>query len=212
MADTKISALSALTQSGLDATNDILVVVDDSDKTMGVGGTNKKITAKELVGNSLQDLAQTWDDIGTNFSGLKLNVTDTASSAISKLIDLQIGGVSKFAVEKDGLAVIVKSIGSMDTLSYASSINLDLSAITGTYQTINLTGDITFTTSNRVSGRNVVIRLVCDSTNRNFTFPAGWIFVGTKPTSIVANKTGVLSIMLFGTTDNDAVCAYAEEA
>ena len=36
------------------------------------------------------------------FTSIKLNVTDTASNAASKLMDLQVGGVSKFNVEKTG--------------------------------------------------------------------------------------------------------------
>jgi hypothetical protein len=36
------------------------------------------------------------------FTSVKLNVTDTASNAASKLMDLQVGGVSKFNVDKGG--------------------------------------------------------------------------------------------------------------
>jgi hypothetical protein len=36
------------------------------------------------------------------FTASKINVSDTSSGLISKLIDLQVGGVSKFAVEKTG--------------------------------------------------------------------------------------------------------------
>jgi hypothetical protein len=36
------------------------------------------------------------------FTSVKLNVTDTASNAASKLMDLQVGGVSKFNFRKDG--------------------------------------------------------------------------------------------------------------
>jgi len=39
-----------------------------------------------------------WNDASTAFTGLKLNVTNTASLAGSKLLDLQVGGTSKFEV------------------------------------------------------------------------------------------------------------------
>lgn len=39
------------------------------------------------------------------FTSVKLNVTDTASNAASKLMDLQVGGVSKFNVDKTGNAI-----------------------------------------------------------------------------------------------------------
>lgn len=50
---------------------------------------------------SMVDLAGTWNTTGTP-TGVKLNVTDTASNADSLLVDLQKGGVSQFSVRKDG--------------------------------------------------------------------------------------------------------------
>ncbi len=46
---------------------------------------------------------QTWNASGTTFTGLKLNITSTASAAASLLLDLQVGGSSKFYVDKAGL-------------------------------------------------------------------------------------------------------------
>lgn len=48
------------------------------------------------------DFADTWNDGATTFNGIKLDVTDTASDAASKLIDLQVGGTSRFSVNKNG--------------------------------------------------------------------------------------------------------------
>lgn len=48
------------------------------------------------------DLTDMWNNVGTTFAAIRMNVTDTASQAGSMLIDLQVGGVSKFAVRKDG--------------------------------------------------------------------------------------------------------------
>jgi hypothetical protein len=48
------------------------------------------------------DAAQTWDDGGVTFTGLKFNATDTASAAASLLMDLQVGGASAFNVSKAG--------------------------------------------------------------------------------------------------------------
>lgn len=45
----------------------------------------------------------TWNSGGTTFDGYKLNVIDTASAAASLLLNLQVGGVAKFTVRKDGL-------------------------------------------------------------------------------------------------------------
>jgi hypothetical protein len=48
------------------------------------------------------DLSATWNNAAVTFTGLKFNATDTASIANSFLADLQVGGVSKFTIKKDG--------------------------------------------------------------------------------------------------------------
>lgn len=53
----------------------------------------------------LLDLTQTWNAAGVTFTGLKANITDTASAAGSLLMDLQVGGVSKFKIKKDGALI-----------------------------------------------------------------------------------------------------------
>lgn len=50
----------------------------------------------------IYDIADTWNAIGTTFKGIALNVTDSASGADSLLMDLQVGGSSKFNVRKNG--------------------------------------------------------------------------------------------------------------
>ena len=48
------------------------------------------------------NLTDTWNSSGTTFTSIKMNVTDTASAAGSLLQDLQVGGVSKYSVSKNG--------------------------------------------------------------------------------------------------------------
>lgn len=54
------------------------------------------------------NLSQNWNNAGVNFGGILVNITDSASSAGtsktvgSTLVDLQVGGVSKFQVDKSG--------------------------------------------------------------------------------------------------------------
>jgi hypothetical protein len=49
----------------------------------------------------LLDLSGTWNTTGV-VTGLKLNITDTASASTSKLLDLQVAASSKFNVDKYG--------------------------------------------------------------------------------------------------------------
>ena len=54
------------------------------------------------MAQTLDNLSYTWNNAGTTFTGIKYNVTDTASASNSLLMDLHVGGVSKFKVSKDG--------------------------------------------------------------------------------------------------------------
>jgi hypothetical protein len=66
--------------------------------TIGIGATGYSLTGSASA--SFVDLAGTWNTTGTP-TLIKANVTDTASNAASLLMDLQVGGVSVFAVRKD---------------------------------------------------------------------------------------------------------------
>ncbi len=58
------------------------------------------------------NIPDTWADGGTTFDGIKIDVTNTASADASKLLDLQVGSVSKFSVNHDGaLAPDVRTAG-----------------------------------------------------------------------------------------------------
>lgn len=65
------------------------------------------------------DLSQTWNDAGVTFTGVKLNVTNTASAAASLLMDLQVGGVSKFKTTKTGDATVAGTLygGAISSIS-----------------------------------------------------------------------------------------------
>ena len=67
--------------------------------TTGIGMSGFSLTGSNA--QSIIDLAGTWNTSGTP-TGILLNVTDTASNAASLLMDLRVGGTSKFKVEKSG--------------------------------------------------------------------------------------------------------------
>lgn len=95
------------------------------------------------------------------------------------------------------------------TLTYAASVALDFDA--SALQTVSLTGNITFTTSNRGAGKRLRVRVVADGSTRNYTFP-GWKFIGgSAPASIAANKTALLTLTGFGANDSDVTAEYAVE-
>jgi hypothetical protein len=77
----------------------------------GGAGIAGQLTAKNLsaiVGTITTALpavdgSVTWNAGAVSFTGIRLLVTSTASAAASLLIDLQVGGVSQFKVDKAGL-------------------------------------------------------------------------------------------------------------
>jgi hypothetical protein len=81
---------------------------------------------------------QTWNAGGVTFTGIKQNITDTASAAGSLLMDLQVGGVSKFSVNKAGNIVNAGSIAATGAITGSN-----LSGTNTGDQTITLTGDVT---------------------------------------------------------------------
>ena len=48
------------------------------------------------------ELTDTWNDAGTVFVAIEVDVADTASDSASVLIDMKVGGASKFSVDKAG--------------------------------------------------------------------------------------------------------------
>ena len=95
------------------------------------------------------------------------------------------------------------------TITYASTVNLDLALRDGQVNTITLTGALELTTSNLANGRMTGLRLLPGAAVRTLTFPADWVFVGTKPASIPASKTARLTIECYGTANTDVVAAIA---
>jgi len=59
----------------------------------------------------IYNLTDTWNAAGTTFAAIKMNVTDTASAAGSLLMDLQVGGASKFSVAKGGIVTLPQTSG-----------------------------------------------------------------------------------------------------
>jgi hypothetical protein len=77
--------------------------------TSALVGSGYSLTGSSAL--SMIDLAGTWNTSGTP-TALKLNVTDTASAAGSLLMDLQVGGVSRVKIGKNGWIYGAESGGS----------------------------------------------------------------------------------------------------
>lgn len=89
MADTKISALSALTAVAVD---DFTVIVDKSDTTMAASGTDKKISVADLATQTIN--AQT----GTTYTIVLTDVTKLVTLSNASAITLTLPQDSDVAV------------------------------------------------------------------------------------------------------------------
>lgn len=76
-----------------------LVITQGTANASVLTSSGHSLTGSNATG--MIDLAGTWNTTGTP-TAVKLNITDTASNASSLLLDLQVGGSSKFKVDKAG--------------------------------------------------------------------------------------------------------------
>jgi hypothetical protein len=113
------------------------------------------------------------------------------------------GGTTAGAGATIGFPINFKSV------SFASTLDIGFNDEVN-FRTVSLTGNLTLTGSGYQAGRMFSMRLVCDSTARNLTFPSGWTFLGVKPSAMTASRTGVLSLFSYGSAEADVVAAYAE--
>lgn len=102
----------------------------------------------------------------------------------------------------------VSSKVSIITPVSTTTTTLDFSA--DQVQTISISENTTFSTSNLAIGKSKTIKITTDGSTRNLAFPS-WKFVGTIPTNQKGSKVGILTMMSLGTVDSDIICGYSVE-
>jgi hypothetical protein len=114
----------------------------------------------------IYNLTDTWNDGGTQFSAVKMNVTDTASAAGSTLLDLRVGGARKFTVDKNGTMSVYNTWTDdsnyerlmIDWTSTSNELTFSIDkAGTGTFRNINflaLSANLSFLSSIVLWGYN----------------------------------------------------------
>lgn len=93
----------------------------------------------------------------------------------------------------------------------SNTIDMNFSAGTGLH-TRTVSGNIVITGSQYAAGtiKTLIIRNTDVSpVERTLTFPSGWVFLGTKPASIPANKVGVLTVTCTGSVEGTCVAGWA---
>lgn len=98
-----------------------------------------------------------------------------------------------------------RSVGS--NLATSGTIDLDMALLHGSIQVVTLTGDPTFTTSNRSTGKEITLALFAGGGSRTLTWPS-WIPVGTAlPTTLSSGKVVVVDILFLDSTDSGAIAS-----
>ena len=146
---------------------------------------------------------------------LDLKASSTHSHAISDITDLTTTLSDKADLSGASFTGAVSVTGSVSATNFVGSVattTASLNFSTETFKTITLSGTTTFTASNYAAGRTVTVRVNPGASTRTINFPSGWVFVGTKPTDIAANKIGILTVTSFGTTESECVAAWAVQS
>lgn len=106
-------------------------------------------------------------------------------------------------------AALTPTVGT--SLGTTGTIDLDMAALNDTFQAITLTGNPTFTTSNRGAGRTVTVKLTAGASPRTITWPS-WIPLGAAlPTTLASGKVAVFTVTMFDTTDAAACASYSAQ-
>lgn len=126
----------------------------------------------------LYNLADIWNAGATTFTAIKMNVTDTASAADSKLMDLQVGGVSQFKVNKGGrITAQTLTIGLGGQTAVATNTALGFEALNSASLTgVSNTGvgyKALFGTSSGKGNSAVGVNALIDNTTGEFNTAVG---------------------------------------
>jgi len=118
----------------------------------------------------IYDMTDTWNNAGTSFTAIKMNVTDTASASGSKLLDIQKGGSSYLELNKSG------ELGILDKIFHLGDTNTAIRFPAADTVTVETAG---------------TERLRIDSSGRVGigTTPAAW----DSPLKVLQVNTGSLS-------------------
>ena len=193
-------AKSKISTSGTWATSDLpaTVMYTDGTQTVTVAKTYNDTT---LLFRNPADTFSYTVKAGAITAARQLNLpVITGTDTLATL------GLAQTFTAKLTLYGIIDTIAAL-TYSATTDIDFDLTETV----TLDLTGNVTFTTSNKGAGKRKTIKILADSSTRTFGFPS-WKFLGAAaPASIAANKTAVLILECFSTTDASVLATYLVE-
>ncbi len=150
-------------------------------------------------------ITQTWNNASTAFSGIKVNVTNTASAANSLLLDFQLAGAQRFGVDVNGGIVqkitpgvslardMQPATGELKHLREYQDLNdglaggtqgLDINSISEFNFAYNArwdTGSLTYVKDSALAGEHAMMSRITEAFTQEW-----WFSDGTTPSSPIA--------------------------
>lgn len=108
------------------------------------------------------------------------------SSVIRAVLGLQVDHGGSFVNSGSFLRTIFD-------LTYAATVDINFNSYSA-YR-LALTGNVTFTSSNALSGLRTEVFVSSDASARTLTFPGAWRWLGSMPASLAANKVALLELV-----------------
>lgn len=174
--------------------------------THGTGGTDE-IAPADIGARPAGNVDWSEIDNKPSIPAAQVNSDWTASSGVAQILHKPTIPSTPGDIEA---APAVRTVGT--GLATSGTVNLDMAVLHGTIQTIALSGDVTFTTSNRAAGREVTLILSAGGASRTLAWPS-WLVVGTAlPTTLASGKTAVVTATCTDTTDAATVAAGAVQS
>lgn len=162
------------------------------------------LASDTLIGRSAST-AGDWQEVTCTAQGRALL---SASTASAQLTALGIGASGTLS----GLTLVsaTRYETTVSAITYAASIALNFAS--NNVQSLALTGNVTFTTSNLAAGRAKQVLITADSSSRSVSFPS-WVWLGgSAPGSLAASKSAILSLLSFGTADTSVYATWTVQS
>lgn len=185
--DSTTSVLARVTNTGGISTKDRITISSDASTS-----TNARLFVNSITASDIPMIAR---------------------GATSQTADLQHWqnslGVALAKIDVSGVVTATNYKTSVTTAG-SDTVALNFSTTDGLV-TRTATGTITFTGAGYAAGSTITARVIAGAASRTLAFPAGWIFVGSKPSTLAANKSGILTVTSFGTTEADCIASWVAQ-
>ncbi len=115
-----------------------------------------------------------------------------------------------FYSTRAGTRGVIASFATAAIATTTGATSLDFNGVK--YQTVTLTGDPSYTTTNRSAASFLTLKIDAGGAGRTLSFSASWKWIGTDYSAgyaLSSGKIAVLSLTCYGTAETDVVAALA---